>query len=204
MVDPAGFGGTDIETASVDVNELTSTTKRTSFSRQLEGDEQYSGEIELPVEWAEHRFPVEVLEEKIENEIYDILSQGAEGLEELGTQDFDAYIRDVNPEAEDDRIVSEVFLPVDPYETPEGVGSTGVIAYEALFNPKKEDDWQPNTQGETFRYRKVDEIGGERVRNLLFDGLYEDENRRMRPEWDSEDEVPGYDGSITVDYSNPI
>jgi len=205
MVDPAAFGGSDIEVDSVNARELTSPErKKTSFSREITEEGPYEEDIDLPASWLEGSpLPVQAVENKVEDQVYGIMSLGSENDLGMEREDLDACIRAAYPEENNSRIVSEVFFPVDEYELPNGTGSEGVVSYSVQLTSNTES-WKSNAQEELFQYREVDEVEGENVWKLLFDGMYEDEERHMRPEWDSDDEVTGYDGSIALDYSNPM
>lgn len=207
MVDPSTFGGRDIDVVSVPAQELVTYDPETPLSQEIrQNGEQPNKEIELPKSWTEEMSPDQAFQTAIGSEIRKLLSTGSEDEVDFNTDNFGVFVRAAYPDKDgpgDYRMLSEIFIPVDEYETENGVNETGAIAYEVQFSPKALD-WQQNTQKEIFHYRETDRIDDKYVRDLLLDGLWEDEDRHMRPQWDSENAEPEYAGSITIDYSLPI
>lgn len=203
MVDSRGFGGRDTDVVSIPAQELVTHKSETPLTHELEED-QYRDEVELPESWAEE-YPARTVRDMIGDEVYDILSTGSEAGLLFDSDTLRVFPRAVALEDElgEYRVLSEIFFPVDEYQGQNGVNNTGAIAYDTHLSPKT-SEWQTNTEKEVFHYRISDEIEGDYVRDLLFDGLYQDEGRHMRPQWDSENSEPGYTGSITIDYSRPI
>ena len=207
MVDSSGFGGRDIDVVSVPAQELITYDPETLLSQELEQDDRQSNEeIELPASWLESSSPAQALQNLIGGEIQDLLSAGFGEKLYFNPDDFGVFMRSAYPEEEgmgEYRLLSEIFMPVDEYRTEKGVNQTGLIGYDVQFSPRN-SGWQQNTQEEVFHYRINDEIQGEYVRDLLLDGLWKDEDRFMRPQWDSDNGASGYTGSITIDYSLPV